>query len=373
MPMTFSSLPQRRDPRQALATPVGPSRAPTASPVAGNGLLGGLDTFRNQNPGALASWGASMMAAGNSRAAEGMQQTAKLQALQGQRKQVAQYLVSTGIAKDMDEGMLLASNQTLLSAMMKDTTARDAFDQRRQLAEQAVMSEDDPDYQRYLLTGQIADQSAFKQSPTSMSPDQREMLADQYGLQGPARQRFILTGQIDSSSARGLSATQERERNKAEDSLPGIDYTLSQLEEADSLLEGGKVSTGFGSDIWSRGTVGTHGWLPGMDIESARATKRYNDILSESAIAAMSKTLTGATTNYEMQQFLSILADPAADVNLKKASLKNLLKLIRDEKNIRAQRIKRYQGVEEGTSFEAPIDGPPAGGDVIDYNDWMKQ
>jgi len=370
MPIFPPSPAQRRQPYGAPVPPVGPSRAPTASPVAGNGMFGGMNDWMQQNPGALGQFGAGLLQAGNSRMAPAMAEANKLQMFNQQRNATAQYLISHGLADNEEEAMMLAANPTLMSTLLKDNSIQDQFKARLAIADELGIQGEDRN--RYAATGTW--DSTPGQSPTTMTPAQREVLADQYHLEGAERRRFILTGSLDSANSRGLSSTQEKMRGTAEDSLPGIDYTLSQLDEASKLLESGKVATGFGTDLWSRGTVGTNGWLPGMDIESAQATKRYNDILSESAIKAMAQTLTGASTNYEMQQFLAILADPASDATIRKKALKNLKQLVTDERDTRKARIKRFSDQEDGTTFDTPLDtAPGGGGGVIDFNDWMNQ
>lgn len=371
MPMSFTS--RYQVPEQGYP-PAGPSRAPTGSPVAANGLLGGLDTFRNQNPGALASFGASMMQAGNSRMADGMQQAAKIQALNGQRQQVAQYLINQGIADDMEEAMMLASNPTLLNAMIKDTTMQDQAATRAQLAQQYGLEGDD--LQRYILTGQIADQSAqAARSPASMSPQEREALADQYGLQGPARQRFILTGQIDSSAARGLSSTQFKEKVKAEDALPALQTADQTLARAEELLP--SINSGFGTDTAARITTGLDQWgLPtfGADPQTAAATQEFNDLMNQQAIEAMAQTLTGATTNFELQEFKRILADPNAPKDQKLRTIQRMRSLLRKKAATFQTRINELDSYEQGGDAGA-FGGTPApdGSGVIDFNDWMGQ
>lgn len=374
MPMTFSGLVQRRYPQDGGYPPAGPSRAPAGPAGPSAGLFSGLDTFRAQNPGVLGSFGAAIMAGGNSRMAEGMQQAAKLQALNGQRQQMAQYLVSQGIADDMGEAMMLASNPTLLQMMVKDNSTRDAFEQRRALAGEVGLTPDNADYQRYLLTGQIADQSASGRSPLTMSPQEREVLADQYGLQGATRQRFILTGQIDSSAARGLSSTQFKEKVKAEDALPALQTADQALARAEELLP--SINTGFGSDTGARIVTGLDQWgLPtlGADPATAAKTQEFNDLMNQQAIEAMAQTLTGATTNFELQEFKRILADPNAPKDQKLRTIQRMRQLLRQKAATFQTRINELEGIESGDAGMFGGTPAPDGSGVVDFNDWMGQ
>jgi hypothetical protein len=146
---------QRRRPYPAPLAVSGPSAAPAAPQSTDTGFLDGFmsnaDQFRQANPGVISAFGDDLLRAGGSRMAGG--ETSQLMAQNGNRQQIAQYLVGQGIAKDLNEGMLLASNPTLLSSKFKTNTVADAAATRAKIADQLGLRPDDPTRSRYIATG----------------------------------------------------------------------------------------------------------------------------------------------------------------------------------------------------------------------------
>lgn len=342
-------LPMGGGTRPGAVYPVGPTRAPVQQ--TGGGFFDQLLDDRG-NPEGLGMLGVGLMGQ-NSQLGSAIQQGLKMRAFNDQRQALAQYLVRTGIAQDENEGFALASNPDLLTMMHKDNSVREGFNQRKAIADELGLQGEQRN--RYLAAGTWDDQTANGDT-NKLTPQQREALADRYGLTGPRRQRFILTGQMDSGASRGLNSTELKIKSGDEDAITALDNVDASLAQAQQLLESGQVNTGFGSDTFARAKMGMAGalgedYLPG-EYGRSQATKQYNDLMSEQAIAAMSQTLKGATTDKEMLHFLDILADPTSDETTRKNVLARLRTRIDRERKQRAARIQTLSDAENGTGLE---------------------
>ncbi len=341
--------------------PVGPTRAPQSG-----GLFGGLDNFRANNPGVLTQFGAGFM--GDSPMAATYQNIAKVQALNGNRNATAKFLLDRGIASTPEEAITLAQNPELISTLMKDSKVADDFNTRKQLAAQLGLTPGSPEYQRYVGTGQMADNTT--KSPTQMTPQEREVLADQYQLQGPERRRFILTGSLDSSNSRGLSSKELTIKTADENELPSFEATKDVLTELQTILP--DVQTGYGSSLRSRVSQGLGDWGGDMvmDPTKAAATAKYHRLMTQEAITRMGQVMKGATTEGEMNKNLSILADETIPIPERQDALNRLNRLVDREISLRQKRIQKFNAAEDGDYVTGP--GGAADG-VVDYKDWMGQ
>jgi hypothetical protein len=341
--------------------PVGPTRAPQSG-----GLFGRLDDFRANNPGVLTQFGAGLM--GNSPMAGSFMNIAKLQALSGNRNATAKFLLDRGIASTPEEAITLAQNPELISTLMKDSKVSDDFNTRKQLAAQLGLTPGSPEYQRYVGTGQMADNTA--KSPTQMSPQERELLADQYKLQGPERRRFILTGSLDSASARGLNSRELTIKTADENAIPDFENTKEVLTTVKNILP--DVETGFLSSSRARISQGLPADLGGavMEPKKADATAKYHRLMTQEAITRMGQVMKGATTEGEMNKNLMILADETIPIPERQQAVDRLTRLVDKEIDLRRKRIQKFEAAESGDYVTGP--GGAADG-VIDYKDWFTQ
>lgn len=150
-----------------------------------------------------------------------------------------------------------------------------------------------------------------------------------------------------------LSATELKAVHAAEDELPNLDASISQLERALALND--KAFSGYTAGM--RGAIGAK--LPDVmvpdavaDPASAAATSEYQAIMTGEAAAAMSAALKGATTDRELGIFMDIISDVSKPPEVRKNAITRLLELARAKKATAANRIGELKGA--GTGGSAP-------------------
>lgn len=153
-------------------------------------------------------------------------------------------------------------------------------------------------------------------------------------------------------------ATDRKAGWEAEDEMPNLKSAIEQLTEARALLP--KIYTGYGAGARSSFNQAAPGFLPNVITDPARAqaTQRYNQILGTESIAAMSQTLKGATTDFEMREFSRLMNDPNQSPETKQLALNAMLSKAQNHYAVKAARLK-----ELGRSVPSGAGGtPPQGG-----------
>lgn len=168
----------------------------------------------------------------------------------------------------------------------------------------------------------------------------------------PTAQRYILTGQLPDPE---IKPDERKMIAEAEDAKTELRGTIEGLRRARELAP--QAYSGFGATI--RGNLGANLPGPGMifDEKAAKATVELNKLLSQEAIAAMSASLKGATTDNEMRQFTNILADANASPELKIRTIDRMLKLAESKATTADERI---QGIRAKTYFQPQKPSAPA-------------
>lgn len=174
--------------------------------------------------------------------------------------------------------------------------------------------------------------------------------------------RFGTVGTPEAMKARDDAARAGRPEVTAQDRKALYDqqdaYVESQsaignLKEASTLL---KQGVNWGMTAGLQTTYGAAGG-PGGDEARAQRTKRYNQIMNASAIAAMSQQLKGATSNQEMTEFIKNLNDPTIDPTIKGQMVDRMLAKAATYQELQRGRIKELGG-------DPPeLQQPPAAGD----------
>jgi hypothetical protein len=193
----------------------------------------------------------------------------------------------------------------------------------------------------------------------------RASQAQQYGLTpgSPAFQSYVLTGRMPREDQQALTAVDKKAINAAEDELPDIDSSIDGLKRALELND--KTYRGF--------TAGTRGWagdaldqvIPDAILsgDTARSTREFSNLTSLEAINAMSAALKGATTDREMDQFRSILADSSTSPDERARTLNRMLVVANRKKATMGARINEMRGgtyYKPGGGSSVPA-GVPAG------------
>lgn len=240
------------------------------------------------------------------------------------------------------------------------------------------------------VQGQNAVNSAQLQQIKTQSPEYRASVAEsQYGLQKgtPAYYSFIANGQYSPDTAKfqvipdGASVMSENPRTgqaqiihqgapkvdsttrkhifDAQDELPTLRATVDQLNEAKQLLP--NIYTGIGSDVRTTLNQALPSAIPNIisDPSRAKATQRYNQIMNAEGIGAMSQTLKGATTDFEMRKFMSIMNDSSQSPETKVKALDYMIRKAQAHYQNKVERIRELGGrmPNDGGTQQAP----PAG------------
>lgn len=173
----------------------------------------------------------------------------------------------------------------------------------------------------------------------------------------PRYQPFVLTGKMPREDTQALTATDKKALWSAEDEIPLIDNTLSSLQRARDLNR--KTFTGMTAG--ARGVLGTA--VPGgsylVDGEAAKATAEFNKLMSMEAIQSMAQTLKGATTDSELARFVDILADPSTDPDIRERTIDRMMSLAQRVKDVKANRVNELRGNDGAIGNAA---APSAGG-----------
>lgn len=186
----------------------------------------------------------------------------------------------------------------------------------------------------------------------------------QFGLQQQVAQRrevpqqlqILQAAGIDPASPEGkkalfpktdtpISATDKREIFKAEDEIPALQGTIDTLNRAKELNP--KTFSGLGAS--TRAAIGSS--LPDLmvpdfvaDKAGADATTEWKKLMSAEAISAMASSLKGATTDFELKKFETMLADPATPPKVREAMITRMATLAERQMQIKQDRMKNLRG-----------------------------
>lgn len=238
----------------------------------------------------------------------------------------------------------------------KPQLARLLVDASVSASDRLKMAKDDREFQ---LTLEKFDQDLAQQAE---STDLRRQGLD---IQ---RQRLAATTEAAATKAAAppkLSATEMKAVHAAEDELPNIDSSISQLERA--LVLNDKAYSGYTAG--TRGAIGAK--LPDAmvpdaisDPDSASATSEYQAIMTGEAATAMSAALKGATTDRELSIFMDIIGDVTKPPEVRKNAINRLLELARAKKTTATNRIQELKG--SGPTAAEPTAGEKSIEDMSD-------
>jgi hypothetical protein len=180
----------------------------------------------------------------------------------------------------------------------------------------------------------------------------------------------------------GLSVIEKKQVFDSEDALPALDATVSALNRAKELNS--KTFEGMASGL--RGSIGTAfapnsmaGEVVGqvLDRGASEATSEWGKVMNMEAIQSMAATLKGATTNFELQEFVNILADPSTPPPIRARTIDRMLALAEGRRQTARRRIEelRSTGLRPSNGAPPPREqtnpqtGEPANPTVIDLGD----
>lgn len=152
-----------------------------------------------------------------------------------------------------------------------------------------------------------------------------------------------------------LSPSERKAKRESENKALNLDATIKRLDEATGLVD--RAFSGTGAGV--RGALGTNlpdALVPDIIAEpgGARATTELGKILSLEAVQAMAQNLTGATTNFELQKFVDILADPAAPPDQKRRTIQRMRDLAANQLALEQERVQELDPQQQGQQPAEP-------------------
>jgi hypothetical protein len=174
---------------------------------------------------------------------------------------------------------------------------------------------------------------------------------------------------------RPLGATDRKAIRDAKSNDIQLKSTVSALTRAKELND--KIFTGAGAGVrqylgtkWKDALVPDQIASPGQ----AQQTEEWRSIMQPEALQAMANSLTGATTDFELRQFVTLLADPETTPQTRKSQIDRMLKLAEEKQLLNADLVREYEensdivadpeAAQEGAAD--PGAEPPEGGQVIE-------
>jgi hypothetical protein len=163
-----------------------------------------------------------------------------------------------------------------------------------------------------------------------------------------------------------LSVAERKQVFNSEDDAVMLTNQIKTLDTALGLISEDKEKAGTAAyEGWGAGVAGQIGARAPygdaiFDGTRSKATDEYSNIMSLEAIKAMSETLKGATTNFELQKFEDILSDPSQPRETRRKVISRMKELLQSKADLANRRSKELRS---GTYFRP---GEGQGGSGLD-------
>lgn len=200
-------------------------------------------------------------------------------------------------------------------------------------------------------------------------PPQRKAAA-QAALQTGDQSTFmkILT---EGSTPSKKSVTELKQIYAADDAVPVLDQTVETLKKAEALIS--KEAEAKGSAAYEGTGAGWAGYIgarvPGgsyvFDETRSKSTDEWGTIMNMEAIKSMAENLKGATTNFELQEFVRILADPSQPREIRRRTLERMRSLAEKQSSLARRRAEE---IRSGEYYRPGAGGAGATG-ILDLGD----
>lgn len=159
------------------------------------------------------------------------------------------------------------------------------------------------------------------------------------------------------------STSEMKAGNELQNSYLNTQSTLNDLKEARDLLgpEGTGIRAGAGGGLTQTGAKWGGDALGLSDPKLTKNTERFNQIMSAEAITTMAQTLKGASTDFELKQFVALMNDPNAEPATKVKALNNMIAKAEAHTALQLDQMKRAKvappaGPATGPAAAAPAD-----------------
>lgn len=166
----------------------------------------------------------------------------------------------------------------------------------------------------------------------------------QRGILDKTTGEFTPKGKSPIRGKPGLSPTEFKAKRESETDLLNLEQTLTSLGEALGLADNVFEGAGAEAMTYIGAKVPGGGYL--VDADKANKTASYSSIMSPEAIKTMADTLKGATTDFELRKFETILSDPSQPNNIKKQVITRMLNLAKNKHELETKRLQEFDARE---------------------------
>ena len=198
--------------------------------------------------------------------------------------------------------------------------------------------------------------------------DEEQRLANRPASDAAKIMQDVQAGKLTAEQGEALvsklsapSATEMKAGNEIQNTYLDTQGALSDLKEARDLLgpEGTGIRAGAGAGMGQIGAKWGGDALGLSDPKLTQKTERFNQIMSTEAINAMAQKLKGASTDYEMRQFVALMNDANAEPKTKMQALNNMIAKAEAHQALQLDQMKRAKvtppaGLATGGGASAP-------------------
>jgi hypothetical protein len=200
----------------------------------------------------------------------------------------------------------------------------------------------DPDALNKAMIGAYAPESG-KFAGLTDERTEAQKNAEYFGEMDPTDPKYAFAP----NKASRMTVTEKNEIFKMENELPNVKATEDMLREAAKLNP--DTMTGYTAGI--RADLGSK--LPGRIVpdgmeKSAKATNEWQKLMGMEAIKTMANTLKGATTDFELNEFVKLLADPSTPIETRGRIIERMQQLAIVKRKMIRERVNELRG---GTFF----------------------
>jgi hypothetical protein len=207
---------------------------------------------------------------------------------------------------------------------------------------QHYKSKNDPDALNKAMIGAYAPESGKFMGMTDERTEAQKN-AEYFGPMDPKDPAY----QFAPTKAARMTVAEKNEIFKAENELPNVKATEDMLREAAKLNP--DTMTGYTAGI--RADLGSKlpgGMVPDSMEKSAKATNEWQKLMGMEAIKTMANTLKGATTDFELNEFVKLLADPSTPIETRGRIIERMQQLAIVKRKMIRERVNELRG---GTFF----------------------
>ena len=243
--------------------------------------------------------------------------------------------------------LTLQTNQATVDATLSGQANQAAMETARLEAAKAAATE----AARVQREAKIDEEQRIANRPAS---DAAKIMQDVQSGKLTQEQGEALVSKLSAPSASEMKAGNELQNTHLD-----TQSALSDMKEARGLMgpEGAGIRAGTGAG-WAQTGAKLGGDKLGLtDPTLTQPTERFNQLMNAEAITAMAAKLKGASTDYEMRQFVALMNDPNAEPKTKMQALDKMIAKAEAHLSLQQEQLKRAKVSAPGGGGGAAVSG----------------